>query len=80
MFLRLACVLYAIGLLSMPFSKGGLFGTTMLAYYSAALALGLHCALNATRLAEGSQPALVLFRSLPMLLPLTAIAIHWIAS
>ncbi|KRG44201.1 hypothetical protein ARC20_08670 [Stenotrophomonas panacihumi] len=80
MFLRLACVLYAIGLLSMPFSKGGLFGPTMLSYCSAAFTLGLHSALNAPRLAEGSHLMLILFRSLPMLLPLAAIAIHWMAT
>lgn len=79
MFLYTACILYGLGLLSMPIYEGGLYGPTMILYCLAALSLGVHASRNAPHLAKGSRWLFHGFRLAPLILPATAVLVYQIA-
>jgi hypothetical protein len=79
-FLRIAAALYVIGVISMFSPREEISIAVLPIYCVAALAFGVHCCLNAQRLSEGSRTLLLLFRALPLLLPVAALLVHWIAS
>lgn len=78
MVIRFAAIVYFIGVCLLPLSEGGWLSPSMVCYYLASFAVGLHLARSARRLSAGNGLGLLACWASPVCLPLLAAGVRWL--